>query len=355
MKAHMRYMEKLLEGVEVEWKPLGEVLIANIGGGTPSKAEQAYWSGTIPWASVGDLSIDDAFVERTRNYITDEGLKKSSSNLIPKGSLIVAIKISPGKVKIAGDDIAINQDLRGLILKNCILNKYLYYYLNTVSFLGNGTIVKSVTSKYLEKIEIPILPLHIQSKIVQILDTFTALTAELRVELRVELTARKKQYNYYREKLLQFGADVEWKSLGEVATLKRGRVMSKNYLFDNYGPYPVYSSQTARNGKIGNTDNFDFDGEYVSWTTDGANAGTVFYRKGKFSITNVCGLIEIKNVHFLLHKFLFYWLSIEAKKHVYTGMGNPKLMSHQVSKIPIPYPHYQNKNALCRSSISLTR
>ena len=146
----------------------------------------------------------------------------------------------------------------------------------------------------------------------------------------------------YLEKLLD-GVHVEWKSLGEVASLRRGRVMSKGYLIDNMGKYPVYSSQTANNGKIGSIDTFDFDGEYISWTTDGANAGTVFYRTGKFSITNVCGLIKINEEEVVInYKYLFYWLTIEAKKHVYSGMGNPKLMSHQVEKIPVPIPCLNN-------------
>lgn len=141
----------------------------------------------------------------------------------------------------------------------------------------------------------------------------------------------------YLEKLLD-GVEVEWKSLSELASLRRGRVMSKGYFVDNIGEYPVYSSQTANSGMIGSIDTFDFDGEFVSWTTDGANAGTVFYRKGKFSITNVCGLIKINDNSPLNYKYLFYWLSIEAKSHVYSGMGNPKLMSHQVEKIPVPIP-----------------
>ncbi|HHF3749630.1 TPA: restriction endonuclease subunit S [Haemophilus influenzae] len=124
----------------------------------------------------------------------------------------------------------------------------------------------------------------------------------------------------------------------KVASLTRGRVISKEYLANNLGDYPVYSSQTVNNGEIGKINSFDFDGEFVSWTTDGANAGTVFYRSGKFSITNVCGLIKIQNNLELNYKFLFYWLSIEAKNHVYSGMGNPKLMSHQMEKILIPIP-----------------
>ncbi|MFC2544594.1 MAG: restriction endonuclease subunit S, partial [Aggregatibacter sp.] len=157
-----------------------------------------------------------------------------------------------------------------------------------------------------------------------------------------ELILRRKQYEYYREKLLskeELAKVVsDWKYLTQVADLTRGRVISKEYLSDNVGDYPVYSSQTVNNGEIGKINSFDFDGEFVSWTTDGANAGTAFYRSGKFSITNVCGLIKIKNSSELNYKFLFYWLSIEAKKHVYSGMGNPKLMSHQMEKIKIPIP-----------------
>lgn len=141
----------------------------------------------------------------------------------------------------------------------------------------------------------------------------------------------------YLDKLLE-GSKVEWKPLGEVTQLQRGRVMSKIYLSENKGEFPVYSSQTVNNGEIGKITSFDFSGEYLSWTTDGANAGTVFYRNGKFSITNVCGLITINNTDKLNYKFLYYWLTIEATKYVYSGMGNPKLMSNQMEKIPIPIP-----------------
>ncbi|WP_028358213.1 restriction endonuclease subunit S [Brackiella oedipodis] len=156
----------------------------------------------------------------------------------------------------------------------------------------------------------------------------------------------------YLEKLLD-GAEVEWLPLGDVANLRRGRVLSKTYIVDNAGIYPVYSSQTAKEGQIGAINTYDFDGEYVSWTTDGANAGTVFYRTGKFSITNVCGLIEADEKIPLTYKYLYYWLTTEAKKHVYRGMGNPKLMSHQVNKIliPIPCPNNPKKSLAIQAEI----
>lgn len=148
----------------------------------------------------------------------------------------------------------------------------------------------------------------------------------------------KEQHTFpFIERLLD-GTEVEWKKLGEVCELKRGRVISKEYLLENKGEYPVYSSQTINNGEIGKIRTFDFEQEAVTWTTDGANAGTVFYREGCFSITNVCGLITIKDIQKLTYKYLYYWLSIEAKKYVYSGMGNPKLMSNQMEKILIPIP-----------------
>ena len=101
----------------------------------------------------------------------------------------------------------------------------------------------------------------------------------------------------YLLKLLE-GFEIEWKPLAHkengLVELSRGRVMSKEYLAENAGKHPVYSSQTANNGEIGRINTFDYDGEFITWTTDGANAGTVFHRTGKFSITNVCGLIKVK-------------------------------------------------------------
>ncbi|EGV09786.1 type I restriction modification DNA specificity domain protein [Parvimonas sp. oral taxon 393 str. F0440] len=145
------------------------------------------------------------------------------------------------------------------------------------------------------------------------------------------------------------GEKVEWKKLGEVCNIKRGRVISKIYLEEHKGEFPVYSSQTRNNGEIGSISTYDFDGEFASWTTDGAYAGTVFYRNGKFSVTNICGLIEPKDNKKLLVKFIVYWLQIEAKKHVKGGSGNPKLMSNVVERIKIPIPSIETQEKIVKT------
>ena len=130
---------------------------------------------------------------------------------------------------------------------------------------------------------------------------------------------------------------VEWKKLGDVANLVRGKVISKDFIRDNAGIYPVYSSQTANDGVLGYIDSYMFDGDFLTWTTDGAYAGTIFRRKGRFNITNVCGLMDITDQR-LLQDYLYYWLSLIAKSYVQEGMGNPKLMSNVASTILIPIP-----------------
>lgn len=146
---------------------------------------------------------------------------------------------------------------------------------------------------------------------------------------------------------------VKYKKLGEICNLSRGKVYSKSYIEENAGKYPVYSSQTANNGELGRISTYDYDGEYLTWTTDGAYAGTIFYRKGKFSITNVCGLISTKGDNLNI-KFLFYWLSIKAPDYVYRGMGNPKLMSNQMEPIKIPVPPLPVQEEIVRILDSFT-
>lgn len=131
--------------------------------------------------------------------------------------------------------------------------------------------------------------------------------------------------------------ELKYKNIQELCKISRGKVMSKDFIRSNAGEYPVYSSQTENNGELGKISTYDFDGEYLTWTTDGANAGSVFYRKGKFSVTNVCGLLEIKS-KVMIPKFLYYVLSIEAPKYVNAGMGNPKLMSNVMAKIRVAVP-----------------
>ena len=121
--------------------------------------------------------------------------------------------------------------------------------------------------------------------------------------------------------------------------------MSKEFIRDNTGDYPVYSSQTENNGELGRISTYRYDGEYLTWTTDGANAGSVFYRNGKFSITNVCGLLQI-TADYVLPKYLYYVLQTATKPYINQGMGNAKLMSNVMATIPVLIPSFKEQKRI---------
>lgn len=126
--------------------------------------------------------------------------------------------------------------------------------------------------------------------------------------------------------------------------LGRGRVIDKGEIMDNQGQYPVYSSQTNKDGVLGKIDSYEFNGEYLTWTTDGANAGTVFRRTGKFNCTNVCGTLKPRKEKLNL-SYLKHSLSLMTDFYVRNEI-NPKLMNNVVATIRIIFPPYEEQNVI---------
>jgi type I restriction enzyme S subunit len=138
----------------------------------------------------------------------------------------------------------------------------------------------------------------------------------------------------------------EWRVefIGQIAQVGRGRVISHREISASLNKtYPVYSSQTSNDGVMGFIDTFDFEGEYITWTTDGANAGTVFYRDGRFNCTNVCGTIKLKKDD---PSFVSRALAGIAPRYVSRNLGNPKLMNDVVKRIPVPLPRLPEQRAI---------
>jgi type I restriction enzyme, S subunit len=127
-----------------------------------------------------------------------------------------------------------------------------------------------------------------------------------------------------------------------ICSLGRGRVISQDEIDRKQGSYPVYSSQTSNNGEMGKINSFDFDGEHVTWTTDGANAGTVFLRNGKFNCTNVCGTLKPIRKDQVNLSFLHYHLNRIAKNYV-SYIGNPKLMNDVMGRIALLLPPFSEQ------------
>ena len=133
----------------------------------------------------------------------------------------------------------------------------------------------------------------------------------------------------------------------DIAKIGRGRVICSAEIERQKHPlYPVYSSQTSNDGIMGYLDDYMFDGEYITWTTDGANAGTVFYRKGKFNCTNVCGTLKIQP------KYDCYFVSLvlqqATQKYVSFNLANPKLMNNIMASIKIKMPDIEIQKQLSK-------
>lgn len=303
----------------------------------------------------------------TTNLFTSEELVKDN---LSTGEIIAIpwggnpnVQYYNGRFITADNRIATASDF------NTLNVKFLYYYLQSkleeISLFYRGSGIKHPSMLSVLTMSIPIPILEIQNEIVRILDQYTETKDKLINEINSELLARQKQYEYYRNSLLNFEdldnhllkgmlqqycpVGVKYIQIEDIFQISRGRVMSKDYLRDNLGEFPVYSSQTQNNGIFGYIDNYDYDFESLTWTTDGANAGSIFYHNNeKFSITNVCGLLKPLNNSNINIKFAYYCLTIVAKKYVNAAMGNPKLMSNVVSKIPLPVPPIEIQNEIVK-------
>lgn len=324
----------------VKHQTLGEIGEFIRGNGIQKRDFQDSGFGCIHYGQI--YTYYGLFADHTKSFIDPDLAEKRKKAY--KGDLVIATTseneedVCKACAWLGEEPIAISGD--AYIFRHHQNPKYISYCFQSELFQSQkkkyitGTKVLRVNGDAMAKIHVPVPPLPVQEEIVRILDSFSSLEAELEAELE----ARRKQYAYYRDELLTFDRErVLVITVGELCDINRGRIMSKGYLEKHRGAYPVYSSQTANNGRFGFINSYDYDGEYITWTTDGANAGSVFYHDEKFSITNVCGLLRIKDSR-VRAKYLKYVLDVTAKQYVNTGMGNPKLMSNVMKQIKVGIP-----------------
>jgi len=163
---------------------LGDVITFR-GGGTPRKDVAQFWGKEIPWATVKDFK--SLSLSKTQDFITKEGLKASSANLIPAGHVIIPTRMALGKAAINTIDLAINQDLRALIPNIDIDSTYLLHAMlglaEEIERHGSGATVKGITQRKLSELGIIVPPLSEQKRIAGILDAADALRAKRRESL----------------------------------------------------------------------------------------------------------------------------------------------------------------------------
>ncbi len=239
----LSFMEKLLDGVEVEWRPLGE-LAENLDSMRKPITSGLRESGKIPYYGASGI------VDYVKDYIFDGDfllISEDGANLVARNTPI-AFSVS-GKSWV-------NNHAHILKFKTYVERRLVEIYLNSIDLTPyiSGAAQPKLNQKNLNSIKIPIpcpenpeKSLVIQTEIVRILDTFTELTTKL----TTELNARKKQYNYYRDHLLSFeDGDLEWKALGVLcSSISAGGDVPKNcakgqtHPTDEF-PYPIFANAT---------------------------------------------------------------------------------------------------------------
>lgn len=224
--SELNYLEKLLDGVEVEWSNLGNLCDIFTGGEAPQKHIK------------GDTPTSDYQYPIYGNGAEIYGYA-DSYRIGQDAVTISSIGANTGTIYFRKAFFTPIIRLKVVIPKHSwLLPRYLFHYLSSQTINSKSSSVPNMNASDVKKLSIPIpcpnnpeKSLAIQSEIVRILDKFTALTAEL----TAELTMRKKQYNYYRDQLLSFDEnEVEWKALGEIAAYSKSRISFDKLDENNY-------------------------------------------------------------------------------------------------------------------------
>lgn len=186
-------------------------------------------------------------------------------------------------------------------------------------------------AKY-SKFKIPVPPIEIQREIVDILDKFTQLEAELEAELE----ARKNQYEFYRNQLLDFSrannslsaGEIKWLTLGDVAVIKSGKNKSRNTI----GGYPVFGST----GIIGYSDVFAYQGERLLIARVGAYAGLVHRVSERYDVSDNTLIVDLQEGNDIDY---FYHLLVNMNLNQYaSGGGQPLVTASRLKSLQIPTP-----------------
>jgi len=341
------FLEKLLDNQPVEWKKLGEV--ATFYGGLTGKSKEDFNKGNAYYISYKNIyeniAVDATCLERVnvgegeRQHTVKYGdvlITGSSENLEEAG-------MSSSVTFESETNIYLNSFSFGIRFNEGIelspeFTKYLFrtnMMRKQIMSTAQGVTRFNVSKKRFATIEIPLPPLSIQERIVEILDKFTSLEAEL----EAELDCRKRQYIYYRELLLDFSQhnNIQWKKLGEVAEnldYLRKPVTSGNRVA---GDYPYYGAS----GIVDYVDNYIFDGDFLLVSEDGANlvarkTPIAFSISGKNWVNNHAHVLKFNT--YTERKFVEYYLNNLDISEFVSGAAQPKLNQNNLNRIPIPLP-----------------
>lgn len=332
----------------VEYKSIPE-LFDTKNGYTPSKSNNEFWeNGTIPWFRMEDIREHGHILSEATQYVSEKAIKGKP---FPADSIIVATSATIGEHALIKVPSLANQRFTYLIVKKDYAEKlnikYVYYYCFKLdeyckTCLKQGNFA-SVDMKRFAKFKFPVPPLEVQNEIVRILDNFTELTDELTAKLTAELTARQKQYEFYRDKLLDFGvlggaSECVWKTLGDVCDVVAGGDAPKdNMSKEKTEEYmvPIISNGIGENALYGYTNTAKICTPAVTVAARGTIGYAAYRDYPFFPIIRLLTAIP-NNTDVLDTKFLYY--TLQGKKYNIPVSGIPQLTAPELKKIKIAVP-----------------
>ena len=358
------FLEKLLDNQPVEWKKLGEV--ATFYGGLTGKSKEDFNEGNAYYISYKNIyeniAVDATCLERVnvgegeRQHTVEYGdvlITGSSENLEEAG-------MSSSVTFESETNIYLNSFSFGIRFNEGIelspeFTKYLFrtnMMRKQIMSTAQGVTRFNVSKKRFATIEIPLPPLSVQSRIVEILDKFTSLEAEL----EAELDCRKRQYIYYRELLLDFSQhnNIQWKKLGEVGIFQRGTSFQKKHFTDEGIPC-IHYGQIYTRYHLSTDKTISFLSKEFAVRARKAQTGDLIIATTSENDEDVCkaivwegeGEVVVSNDacfyhHSLNSRYIAYYLQTEAfqkqKRSYITGTKVRRVNANDLARIEIPIP-----------------
>ncbi|PRI47637.1 restriction endonuclease subunit S [Haemophilus influenzae] len=325
MKNNRTFLEKLLDGAEIEWKPLMD--LAEIGTGNSNRQDEEE-NGKYPF------------------YVRSKNILRSNSFQFDETAIIIPGEGGIGDIfhYVEGKYALHQRAYRIHITSDQVNTKFLYYIMHNsfkkyILSKSVGATAISIRKPMLEKFEIPIPPFSVQTEIVRILDALTALTSEL----TSELILRQKQYEYYREKLLSFDSLEQLNSGGggkkkliDVAKIKNG----KDWKHLGEGNIPIYGS----GGIMGYVDAYSYDKPTVLIPRKGTITN-IFYLEEPFWNVDTIYYTEIDTTQ-ILPKYFYHFMKTVDLTKLDTGSGRPSLTQAILNEIPIFVPSIEEQQRI---------
>lgn len=307
---------------EYRIKDIGEV----VGGGTPRTDTPEYWNGNIPWLSPVDLSnYSNIFISKGQNNITELGLKKSSTKLLPKDTVLLSSRAPIGYLAIAENEICTNQGFKSIICdKKKVVPLFLYYYLKLnieqLKSFASGATFPELSGNTLKKIKIQLPPLPTQQKIASILSVYDNLIQNYKKQIEALQTAASELYKEwfvrfrfpgYQTAKFENGIPKGWKveKIGEYCNIRiGGDVPEENSeIKDEKHKYPIFSNGINEDGLYGFTDTFKISEPSVTISARGTVGFVCLRREPYYPIVRLICLIPRKElgVFYLYHSLKY--------------------------------------------------